>query len=72
VTLKVKYADFRRITRSQSVAVPVESRGDLQAITVALLQPLMPPSKGVRLLGVTLSGLQSGESEEIDQMRLPI
>jgi DNA polymerase-4 len=72
VTLKVKYADFRQITRSHSVAVPDEGRGDLEAITVALLQPLMPPPKGVRLLGVTLSGLQPGGGEEINQMKLPI
>jgi DNA polymerase-4 len=72
VTLKVKYADFRQITRSESVPAAIAGRSELEAITVALLQPLMPPPKGVRLLGVTLSGLQAGSGEEIDQMRLPI
>ncbi|MGI4953730.1 MAG: DNA polymerase IV [Janthinobacterium lividum] len=57
VTVKVKYADFTQITRSRSGLVPVSSPQALERISLELLQPLFPPPRGVRLLGVTLSGL---------------
>ncbi|MDP5070713.1 MAG: DNA polymerase IV [Congregibacter sp.] len=60
VTLKVKYADFQQITRARSVTPPVETRGDFARLSRALLEALLPVPKGVRLLGLTLSGLDSG------------
>jgi DNA polymerase-4 len=57
VTLKVKFADFQQITRSRSLPDPVASRAALESVSLELLTPLMPVSKGVRLLGVTLSTL---------------
>nr|WP_322099671.1 DNA polymerase IV [Fodinicurvata sp. CAU 1616] len=57
VTLKVKYADFRQITRSRTLLQPVASRAELEAVSFALLSALLPVPKGVRLLGVTLSSL---------------
>lgn len=55
VTVKVKYADFRQVTRSRSGNVPVGSEAALAAIGLDILRPLFPPPRGVRLLGVTLS-----------------
>ena len=57
VTVKVKYADFRQVTRSRSVPEPVAMRGTLERISLDLLRPLFPLARGVRLLGVTLSNL---------------
>ena len=57
VTVKVKYADFRQITRSRSCAGPVAAQAELEMISFDLLRPLFPPRLGVRLLGVTLSNL---------------
>ncbi len=59
VTVKVKYADFRQITRSRSFLAPVAAQAALEAISLDLLRPLFPPARGVRLLGVTLSGLDA-------------
>ena len=59
VTVKVKYADFQQITRSRSGAEPVATQAALEQISLALLRPLFPPRRGVRLLGVTLSGLEA-------------
>lgn len=56
VTLKVKYTDFRTITRRLTAPHPVAGRADLEAMSLDLLRPLTPPDKGVRLLGVSLSG----------------
>jgi len=55
VTLKVKYADFQIITRSRTEASPFGSAGEVVATVQALLDPLFPTAKGIRLLGVTLS-----------------
>jgi DNA polymerase-4 len=63
VTLKVKYADFQQLTRSQSLPGPVTSRADLERISLGLLAPLCPARKPVRLLGVSLSTLSSKDHE---------
>lgn len=71
VTLKVKYADFQRITRSRTCEEPLEAPAEVEAIVSALLAPLFPVSKGIRLLGVTLSSLGT-ETVSEQQLRLPI
>ncbi|MEM9256396.1 MAG: DNA polymerase IV [Pseudomonadota bacterium] len=58
LTLKVKYANFRQITRSQSFPACIESKVALRDAAHALLQQILPLDQGVRLLGVSLSGLQ--------------
>ncbi len=72
VTLKVKYADFRQITRSQSTPKPIPSRAFLEQICVELLTRVSPINQGVRLLGISLSGLHSRDSSEITQLDLAI
>ncbi len=57
VTLKVKYADFRQITRSRSCDQPVSDRREFGLIANELLTQTLPSALGVRLLGLTLSGL---------------
>ncbi|MBO0938382.1 DNA polymerase IV [Fibrella sp. HMF5335] len=59
LTLKVKYADFQLITRSRSFGSPISSHAQLAQCTHDILQTLMPLPKGVRLLGVSLSNLES-------------
>ena len=58
VTLKVKYADFQQITRSRTLPAPLPSAEALAGVALALLDPLFPLPKGIRLLGVTLSSLE--------------
>jgi DNA polymerase-4 len=57
VTLKVKFSDFRQITRTQSFSQPVASQVILEQTAWQLLTTLLPPAKGIRLLGVSLSAL---------------
>ena len=57
VTLKLRHADFRTITRARSLANPLSDRDGLLDAGRALLAPLLPVPDGVRLLGLTLSGL---------------
>ena len=59
ITLKVKYFDFQIITRSRTLIAPVTCEKELGIIGIELLAQLMPPLKGVRLLGLTLSNLEA-------------
>jgi DNA polymerase-4 len=71
VTLKVKFNDFEIITRSRSVPVAVSSRDDLERMAFGLLENEIPVPKPVRLLGISLSSLQTDAGGE-PQLNLPI
>ena len=72
VTLKVKYADFSQVTRSRTGTAPVSSRGELEQVSLALLEPLFPVPRGIRLLGVTLSALNEESAQANAQLRLMV
>jgi DNA polymerase-4 len=55
VTLKLRYADFRTVTRSRTVLHSIKTASDITEIVASLLSSLMPLQQGIRLLGVTLS-----------------
>jgi DNA polymerase-4 len=55
VTVKVKFADFQQITRSHSFASVITCQDLLTRASLALVRTILPPDKGVRLLGVTVS-----------------
>ena len=71
VTLKVKFANFQQITRSRTGQMQIRTRSELEQLSNALLEPLFPVAKGVRLLGVSLSSLAE-ESEGQPEFRLPV
>ena len=55
VTLKIKYSDFKIITRSKSF---IQSLNDYETIIITIRQLLLetdPQDSKIRLLGVTLS-----------------
>jgi DNA polymerase-4 len=70
VTLKIKYADFEQITRSHSVRGVIHERMALEKICLALLKAQYPMTKGIRLLGVTISAL--GSAGAVAAERLPL
>lgn len=57
VTVKIKFADLSRITRSRSLPEPVRDADDLARVAGEILSDAFPAPIGVRLLGVTLSSL---------------
>ncbi len=67
VTVKVKFADFRQITRSKSFASVVRTQEALRAASRELIGLVLPPAKGIRLVGVTVSNFEAeaGESEAL-------
>ncbi len=70
VTVKVKWADFQQSTRSRSFAEPVASRKRLAEISVLLVRSLYPPTKGVRLVGVSLSNFKTPSAPASDELAL--
>jgi DNA polymerase-4 len=67
VTVKLRYADFRTITRAKSVATPILDGASLLAAGEAILAPLLPTEQGIRLLGVTLSRFEGEQEEEREE-----
>jgi DNA polymerase-4 len=72
VTLKVKFANFQQITRSRTGQAPVGTRDELEQLSIALLEPLFPVAKGIRLLGISLSSLAAEETEGQRQVGLSL
>jgi len=71
VTLKIKYADFQQITRSQSLRGVIEGRKVLEEISLELLRAQFPvKKKGIRLLGISLSALAA--ADRVDSNQLPL
>ena len=71
VVLKVKYQDFQIVTRSRSLDRPVTGPDEFLGLGERLLRTLLPPPKGIRLLGLGLSALEQAE-ERAPQLGLPI
>ena len=71
VTLKIKFANFQQITRSRTGQTQIRTRSELEQLGNALLEPLFPVAKGVRLLGVSLSSLVVEEAERQPEFSPP-
>ena len=63
VTLKMKYTDFRLCTRARSLPHPVADKAEFARVARALLDEQLPLPLPIRLMGLTLSGLE-GDKEE--------
>ncbi len=63
ITIKVKYADFQQITRSQTLEQPIQSLTGMLPLLPLLLQRTKAGERKVRLLGVTVSNM-TGLNEE--------
>ncbi len=71
ITVRVRFADFDSITRSTTLRAPVSSSGALYAVAGELLARGLETAdgRGVRLLGISVSGLQV---EPHLQLELPL
>ena len=72
VTLKLRHADFRTITRARSFVAPIADETAFLAVGGELLDAQLPVPDGVRLLGLTLSGIVGEASEDEVQPSLPL
>ncbi|HYZ46051.1 MAG TPA: DNA polymerase IV [Actinomycetota bacterium] len=60
VTLKVRYANFKTITRSKTLIEEIDAAAEIYAVARSLYASLSSDKARIRLLGVSLSGLSPG------------
>ena len=72
VTLKVKYSDFRQVTRSRTLPRPIADAGELETIGLDLLAGILPLQRSVRLLGISVSGFDTKDDGPDGQMSLDV
>ena len=70
VTVKIKYADFRQVTRSQTLPAIIMSQESLRNVSIGLVRKVLPSANGIRLLGVTLSSFESADRSASEQLDL--
>src|SRR6188474_3533559 len=62
VTLKLKDTSFQLATRARSLAQPVADKAEFARVARALLEDQLPLPLPIRLMGLTLSGLDGDKS----------
>jgi DNA polymerase IV len=75
ITLKIKYSDFKQITRNKSFPVPVADLETISKTAKQLLANTFLETQRVRLLGISLSNLGEAEIRQkrekvTDQLKL--
>ena len=70
VTLKIKYHDFRQITRSRTLDSPIDSADTMLNEVYGLLDYTEAGSKKIRLLGISVSHFGDAEEKVIDDEQL--
>lgn len=65
VTLRLRFADYTRATRSHTIDEPTAQTGPLRAAARDLLRAALPQiaERGVTLLGVSVGNLGSGHTQ---------
>lgn len=66
VTVKIKYADFRIVTRSRTVSGAITMRDRLHEISLSLVQSVYPVTIGIRLVGVAVSKFTPSADGQLD------
>jgi DNA polymerase IV len=72
ITVKIKYHDFKQITRSKTFALPLLSREEILTTAIMLLHSTDLTDKRVRLLGISMSNFEGNSSVQNvnEQLRL--
>lgn len=67
VTVKIRFADFRTITRSRTLSEPVDSGHRIVGVAAELLAQV-DPRPGVRLLGVSVGQLGTAAPKQLSML----
>jgi DNA polymerase-4 len=70
VVLKLRYSDFRTITRQTSLPEPVDGAEEIEATAGAILDRTATPADRFRLLGIHATNLSGEEGEKQTQLSL--
>ena len=68
VTVRIKYSDFSQVTRSKTLSASFSNVELILEIAEILLASVLPFKRPVRLLGVTLSSLNTDEGDQEPQL----
>jgi DNA polymerase-4 len=60
VTLKVRWSNFKTITRSRTLGAAVDTAPEIYTVARSLYERLDPERPRIRLIGVSVSGLAAG------------
>ena len=71
VTLKIRYSDFKTVTRSRSLVKETDDSGTIMKHVKELLETTDADSKKVRLLGITLSNFSRETPVIMTQLKFP-
>jgi DNA polymerase-4 len=74
ITVKVKYSDFRQITRSKSFPEYINDENLIISTSKDIIKDVFSTGDSIRLLGITLSNLEqaAGISEDDDREQLSL
>ncbi|MES2426069.1 MAG: DNA polymerase IV [Bacteroidota bacterium] len=67
ITLKIKYSDFKQITRNRSFTTPVVELEVISTTAKELLAATDPEEKKIRLLGISLSNFGELEIRQVNE-----
>jgi DNA polymerase-4 len=73
ITLKIKYSDFKQVTRSRSLQAPTDDLHTISTTAKELLLATKPEGSKIRLLGISLSNFNEpkpGNTQPPGQMAL--
>lgn len=70
ITLKLRYSDFTTITRQTTLREALEDESDIFRVAQKLLRKFRDPKRKIRLIGVSISSLQSKNESARKQMKL--
>ncbi|ODH02565.1 DNA polymerase IV [Nostoc sp. KVJ20] len=70
LTLKVKFSDYRQITRSKTAIAPISEVDTIFEIAKALFESIDLENRSIRLLGISLSNLDNAKQTQVIQLPL--
>lgn len=70
LTLKIKYADYRQVTRSRTLETPMQQASEFGPLAQALLAHHLETQPRVRLLGVAMANLVPADTLGYQQLSL--
>jgi DNA polymerase-4 len=72
ITLKVKYHNFKRVSRSVTVKNPVDDTKIIMLNVRRLISKTDLGNKKVRLVGISISNLVNYSEKKFEQFTLPL
>ncbi|WP_207533362.1 DNA polymerase IV [Desertivirga arenae] len=68
ITVKIKYSDFKQITRNRSLVLPMDDLLTIASTAKELLASTYSEDQKVRLLGISISGFPNPDIKEKDPL----